>query len=98
MSTALEAVLGAPSRSVWAYVRRPAIVRAAPAHGTPVVGRLAAETDFGTREVVLVLDGPYAGCVCGLRWSRTARPAGSRATPSTSCARRCARSWSTRTG
>src|SRR5215204_1541546 len=57
MSTALEAVLDAPRRSVWAYVRRPAVVRAAPAQGAPVLGRLAADTGFGTREVVLVLDG-----------------------------------------
>jgi lipoprotein-anchoring transpeptidase ErfK/SrfK len=56
VSTALEAILDAPARSVWAYVRRPAVVRAAPAHEAPVLGRLAAETDFGTREVVLVLD------------------------------------------
>ena len=57
MSAAPEAALDAPARSVWAYVRRPTSARAAPARGAPVVAPLPAETQFASREVVLVLDG-----------------------------------------
>src|SRR4051794_30371576 len=56
MSAALEAALEAPTRSMWAYLRRPALVRAAPSHGSAAIARLEDDTGFGTRELVRVLD------------------------------------------